>query len=307
MADLTEYNGGELLNDMRSALDADAVIKVALLDLRAAYPRGVILVFEGDGDKGVYFQWSRRARPDLSYEPFPCGGKRRVLALKRALDRDKNGLKDGVYFFIDRDFDDYQGAEPDGSVFMTERYSIENYLVCYSVLEEILKIDFGCDGKIALRTAVREMFEAAQARFNEVIRDTNFLLYVCRVNGIELPPVPKKFGRLLTVKLDGAAPGDLSPMHYLTPARAPTAMELQAAEEGFAKLEPNTRYRGKFLVAFFKRWLELLVNERNERRGPFAEHEFAGTVNTQAFTLENFASKSPLPEGFSNFANAMTH
>jgi len=307
MVDLTEANGGVLLDDMRDARNADAVIKVGLLGLRASYPRGVILVFEGTEDKGVYFQWIRRARPEFSYEPFPCGGKKMVLALKKAVDRDRNDLKSGLYFIIDRDFDEYQGVEPDGSIFMTPRYSIENYLSCPSVLEEILKIDFGCDGKIALRGAVCELFEDARKCFNKVIRETNFLLYICRVNRIELPPIAKKFGGLLTVKLDGAARGDLSPLEYLGPSREPTEAEVNGAEGPFAAFDPNLRYRGKFLVAFFKKWLELLVIERNASRGVFEGHEFVGTVNTQVFTLENFASKSILPEGFVGFVNAMVH
>jgi hypothetical protein len=305
MTDLTDVNGGSLLQGMTEAKGGAAVLKTELLGLRASYPNGVILVFEGDGDKGVYFQWVKQSRPGFSYEPFLCQGKKNVLMLKKVVDRDRSGLARGVYFLIDRDFDDYQGNDPGASIFMTSRYSIENYLVTHEVLEELLKIDFGCHGKIDLRQAIREQFERALDQFIEVAKGTNFLLYVCRTNNIDLPPVPKKFGRLLEVKLDGAARGDLSEVEYLRPSRIPSEEERQSAEGAFELLAPRLRHRGKFLVSFFKKWLDLLVLERNEGRGIFDGHQFEGAVNTHAFTLENFASKSTLPEGFAEFVGGM--
>ena len=70
-----------------------------------------MLVFEGDDDKIVYGQWIRRVRPTLRYEPFPCGGKKEVRELKNALARDLAHLDDGVFFFVDRDFNDLLGFE----------------------------------------------------------------------------------------------------------------------------------------------------------------------------------------------------
>ncbi|WP_456744867.1 DUF4435 domain-containing protein [Bradyrhizobium sp. USDA 4354] len=48
-----------------------------------------------------------------------------------------------MYFFVDRDFDDFRGFQSDpATTFCTDQYSIENYLVTREVLEELLKDDF---------------------------------------------------------------------------------------------------------------------------------------------------------------------
>ncbi len=63
-------------------------------------------------NKPVFIQWIRRLSPDLTYEPFLANGKRKSLALRKSLRQDLGNLREGVYFFVDRDFDDLQGTSP---------------------------------------------------------------------------------------------------------------------------------------------------------------------------------------------------
>ena len=301
-----EVGGGAqpsgLIGDLIRSRDAAAVLKAEFASLRSGFPTEVVLVFEGDQDKGVYRQWIKRVHPDASYEPFPCRAKRLVLGLKTALDRDLNGLGNGVYFFIDRDYDDDCGYKLDKSVFMTDRYSIENYLISVEVLEELLKNSFHCHGKHAwLRNRVIERFDVCLKSFIDVVRDVNLLLYVCRRRGISIKRVPSSLRGLVCLTVDSAEHGVQCELDFLSPERAPTEQEINDIRPEFEKLDPLTRYRGKFFFSFFHQWLELLAKDRKQARGVFDGVDSEGTVHNSAFTLDNMASYSSLPEGFSDF------
>jgi hypothetical protein len=100
------------------------------------------------------------------YEPFPCGGKRQVLEFREMLRRDLGNLASRVYFFIDRDFDEYRGFQPDpATTFATDQYSIENYLVTRQVLEELLKDEFHCHAEPEVRSACLDVFDERLSQF----------------------------------------------------------------------------------------------------------------------------------------------
>ena len=44
-----------------------------------------------------------------------------------------NELSNGVYYFIDRDFDEFANFTKEKNTFMTDCYSVENYLVSDSI------------------------------------------------------------------------------------------------------------------------------------------------------------------------------
>src|ERR1700692_2569751 len=99
------------VNKLRAARQRPAVLKIKLASVRSCNPGCLVFAFEGDLDKGAYYQWVKRLRSELVYEPLPCGGKRHVLEFREMLKRDLGGLATRVYFFIDRDFDEFRGFE----------------------------------------------------------------------------------------------------------------------------------------------------------------------------------------------------
>jgi hypothetical protein len=78
-----------------------------------------------------------------------------------------------VYFFVDRDFDDLQGRSAHERLFITNKYSVESYLVCDRLLEELLKIEFHCNGHAAVRTKIIEKFKKAYEAFLTVTKEVN--------------------------------------------------------------------------------------------------------------------------------------
>jgi hypothetical protein len=171
----------DLLGRMIKGRKGPAVLKARLAILRGERPGCIVLAFEGDDDKSAYNHWLRRVRSELAYEPFPCDGKTGVFDLQDAVDRDLGDLRRGVYFFVDRDFDDLRDRAADDRVFMTDRYSIENYLVTESVLIELLKDEFHCHGQPAVRDRVVSLFQEQLRAFTVATTEINFRIYLARL------------------------------------------------------------------------------------------------------------------------------
>lgn len=296
-----------LLPRMRAARRSRSVLKMDLVNLRADIPERVILAFEGVHDKGVYFTWLRRARPELDYEPFPCDGKTLVLELKKVVDEDLNGLKRGVYFFVDRDFDDLRDIKPDSSIFMTDQHSIENYLVSEDVLNELLKNEFHCHAQPALRDTVIAKFSELYDEFLALTRDINFRLFCARKLGIEtVAALPCKIGQLARIDLDTVATLP-SPEEAVALEREPTQAELDAMRPHFDELGGRERFRGKFALLFFLEWLRHLAASRVSGDSElFPDLPRNVKVRLHAITSETLATKSKLPEGLVAFAQSMS-
>ena len=85
-----------------------------------------------------------------------------------------NRNANGVFYFIDHDFDGARGQDIDETIFVTDRYSVENYLVSREVLEELLKDEFHLDGLPEVRRRVVALFNTTYDLFVAVTRQLNF-------------------------------------------------------------------------------------------------------------------------------------
>lgn len=293
------------LERVKSSRQSGAVLKAKLITLRTDFPEAIILVFEGDDDKIVYGQWIRRLRPNLRYEPFPCGGKKEVRGLKNAVLRDLNGLGQKIYFFVDRDFDDLSGFNGAESVFMTEMYAVENYLVSREVLEELLRDEFPCHGRPDKRADVINLFDSDYARFLEITSALNRRIFVSRKIPIELKKrLPTSLRSLATIELGNIRPVEIELESIVVYERDPTPDEIVGLDDQFIELDPATRYRGKFALKFFKDWLGKLADEC-QKEGTTIFAEVSGPVRRAELVISNFASKSRLPTGLHEFVEAI--
>ena len=292
-----------LLARMKDSRGSSAELKLSLLNVRAELPDATIFVFEGDDDRAIYFSWVRFVEPAFRYEPFCCGGKDGVLRLKGAVDRDVGDLANGVFFFIDRDFDDARDAVLDERIYMTEHYSVENYLVDAEVLDELLKIEFHCHSEPAARARVCELFDRMFGKFVEVTVDVNRELHAVRRSRIKLKcPLPKAIGKVVDIQLEDVRRTAVSVAELVQPERPVSAEEYEAARADFDALEPRTRFRGKFAIDFFLRWLELLAKDRREQKTPvFAGLKPDVKVNIARLSLGLLAARSRPPHSFREF------
>lgn len=299
--------GATYLAEMRGSRQRPAVLKAKITTLRASIPATLIFVFEGIEDKSVYHSWIARVSPELKYEPFPCGGKAHVLSLLEIVSRDVNNLKIGIYFFIDRDFDDSRGVVLTENSFMTDEYSVENYLVNEDVLEELLKNEFHCHGQPSIRGPIIGLFTKAYESFLNLCHDLNFRIYVARRVPIELMGhLPEKISQLASIEIESVNPSARSLNELVKLQREPTHAEAAEHSLVFEKLDPKTRYRGKFSLIFFYRWLSALATDRNaEKSVHFVGIDNNHKANCALITLGGLASKSRMPASLPDFVRAI--
>ena len=302
--------GDSLLKGMIAARTRPAVLKTKLINFRSSYPTGPIFAVEGDYDKIVYSHWIRQASPDLAYEFFVCGGKRDVRSLKNALSRDVAGLEADIFFLVDRDFDDLDGFADEKSLFMLDRYSVENYLVSENILDSCLREAFPCHGEQQIRTGIGALFNKDYEEFLGISKEINRRIFI---------------GRRLKFDIDGLIPSSLTPIAIISlgdikrpDAKAietipfegePAEAELQILNNEFEQLDPCRRYRGKFALKFFSTWLNLLATEfRTPQLGLFGHLSAqAGGIRYAELTIGGFAARSAIPDGFGEFLATVLH
>ena len=288
--------------ELLGALDASAVLKTKLAMMRSDW-KGKVFAYEGTDDMVLYYYWLKKLRADIEYEPFVCENKVQVLKLMDLLARDLTGLGDEVYFFIDRDFDDACGRAPHDRLFMTQAYSVENYVVNADVLDDLLKIEFRCHGAIDLRASLLRQFEAIYDQFLTETAPINFRIFLARKCKIkESGRLPRKISAIARVGIEEALIATGSMEEIVPLMREPTEDEVKHYRKEFKDLEPRVRYRGKFALWFFQKWLSLLLEDRNSA----ASEKFAAVPQRELvakgpFSLESLASKASPPTELSEF------
>jgi hypothetical protein len=287
--------------------DSSAVLKARLISLRSALPCVPILAVEGVDDKIIYARWIGRLRSSLVYEPLICRGKDGVLALKAALERDQTGLEAGVYFFIDRDFDGLKGSSASKSVFLTEGYSLENYLVSPAVLDKTLIDLFHCDGRPDVRSKIVVEFERVYAEFLSVTKQLNIRIYIARKCGVKLnKTITDKISDIAQVSLGAVVASNNDPSSIITYIREISEDEIKNIICQFGSLDPAKNFRGKFALMFFRRWLDLLADDFDARQTDlFSDIKRVEKVRRKELTIGHFASCSDFPPGLDTFVQTI--
>lgn len=298
---LPPVGGDGLLQVLKNSRDRSAVLKTQLVVLKSSLRNPTVFVFEGPEDKTVYHHWICKVNHTQSYEPFVCNGKSQVLKLFSAVERDVNGLGEGVYFFVDRDFDPVEGHPVSQKLFLTEAYSVENYMVRGETVLELLKTHFHFLPDLALRTKLVDLFDRLYLEFLSVTHEINFRSFVCRHLKIEaVPGLPKRLNKLAAVELESVVPVGESAENIIRFSREPSQEELDFARVEFSKLTAKRDYRGKYAMMFLMRWLDLLVRDRNADDSKF----FKAVKTAEAVApvnLDCVASRSVFPPGLSDF------
>lgn len=290
---------------MRAARMRPSVLKIELATLRSAVPDNAVFAFEGDDDKIIYRQWVQRVRHDLTYVSFPCRGKGPLLELRASLQRDKTGLSQGVFFFVDRDFDDLRGQSQGDDIFITDTYSIENYLVDPSVISAALEIEFHCHDAPALRQQLVAQFQETYDAFLTQTEEVNRRLFKARRAGIDIKPLPKSITKLAKVGVRTVDKGTEEPDAVVVYEKEPSALSFEGLDDQFDALDARLRYRGKFALLFMQKWLrELAAEASSDTRGCFAHLKSKSAVRVAELTLTGFSSRSPLPTGFGEFIDS---
>lgn len=101
-----------------------------------------VFFFESADDIETYSIWIRNIQSQIDYYPFPMKGKDKCLKLYEYFKSQDDYKKS--YFFIDHDFDGSKNYEIRNNLFITDRYSIENYLFDPEIIIPYLQAEFKC-------------------------------------------------------------------------------------------------------------------------------------------------------------------
>lgn len=296
-----------VVEKLKASRSSVAVLKLTLLKLRSQRPDRPIFVMEGPDDKCIYSQWLRRLKGDIRVEYHVCHGKFQVLGLHESVRNDKTDLAEKIFFFVDRDFDDLAGYTQTESLFMTDRYSVENYLLDPQVIEDILDIELHCNGFNQTKAKILEIFEKAYQEFLLVTQEFNFRLFLSKAVPISREgDFPQRINQIAAVSLANVRKQVREANEVISLTREPSQDEIDAFKPVFDALSPKERYRGKFATLFLNKWLDLLADDHSSD-----ETEYFGDIDRKTrarrheVVLANLASRSAIPPDLTSFLRSL--
>lgn len=140
--------------------------------------------FEGAEDKLFYMPIVRNEFSGLEVNAYVCCGKKGVVELGELIEKSKHDQQ-RCMFFIDRDYDDLLGKQPNiGELtYLTDWYSVENYLVCEDAIR-IVCVDF-CHiaSKSKELISILADFPVANASFTKSLRGILSWVLAARESG----------------------------------------------------------------------------------------------------------------------------
>lgn len=234
--------------------------------LRSRHPRHMVCVFEGNEDVIFFDSIFRRILVAIEYEPLVVKGKDQVLGLRELVKRSQVHDPGLVRYFVDRDFDGTKGHPNGPDLYVTPTYSIENFLVGRKILLGLLRAEFKCtngDDDAECQAALA-LFEKCQVDFKESIADANRLIFYARTKQHELHGIEESIGKYVDIRLSGVeANVDRTTLFGLIRFREnPDWTDVDAIAPDFTQLDPTSNWRGKFWLAYFRKFLTLLKDDR---------------------------------------------
>lgn len=293
-----------LIERARQDRKSPAALKVLISNFRSRFPDEPILIVEGVDDVGPYETWIRATCGSRFVQLIPGNGKEQLLGLRKSLLEDTTGLRVGVFFFVDRDFDELRGQAAGADIFSTDRYSIENYFVDELVLQSFLRDEFRLVPGTEDFDGALKLYQLALSATVQELLPINLHIFCCRSAGVKMSTSIPDFGKIAKVDLGGGKliedAGRLIPRLFLTTDPL-SAEALADGEREFRALHPIRRHRGKFLFAFFRRWLECLAADASSPGGKVFKRKIPMKFSAAAVDMRSCAARSERPVGFDEF------
>lgn len=283
------------------------VLLAKLMAARTCSPDRIFAIFEGNDDIGIWPVWFSRCGLPANFEPFPCNGKDRVLELRKRLASNLSFNPGPMLYFVDRDFDENQYNGED--IFVTDRYSIENYFVEENVIEYILNTMFGCAGLIEEKQRIIDIYKKSLDSFLSAISDINFHGFCLRRSRVSSGEAqnrvsyPDKISGIVSLSDNlRFEPHPSGPEAILPLSGELTNLQIEAMRSEFEKLSPHKMYRGKFLKMFLTYFLNTLQEDRNSKNRIYFSSSLPEIkIKYNGLNLSAFSTFSDMPNGLELF------
>lgn len=296
---MTDSSVKEMINSRAS----DSVLKQKIEEILSDSDSGIVFAFEGNDEKIVFTKWIERIDSRIEYDIFLCQGKGNARKLSRVCDRDIEGdLKNKLFIFVDRDYDDLYGFANIENIFMTEMYSIENYICTPLTINKILQHEFPLHDEKILREDILSVFNRLFSEFLVLVKEINRKLYIASKTGVEIKGKPDKISKICSITLGSIAPKNPPAEDTMSYQSTPSAHDLYKFSNEFNMLDMKTRYRGKFHFFFMQKWINILADSFQQRTTPWFNKFGEGyTVARSELTMGSYASKCEYPSQLPQF------
>lgn len=199
-----------------------------------------------------------------------CGNKKSVLESHEFIVRKYPNYK--TLFFVDSDFDETK-SQP--NLYVTIGYSIENFYCTANVLSRILRNEFFLKITDLEYLKILELFHKRQKEFHKASSLFNLWYYTAKLKAaanstfVNASLNDKFVKDFISYNRDNT----ISANYTLEDIKAkfPNAIDISEAElnsckEEFYKKDPILRFRGKYELEFFLKFLTFLINDSNKEK-----------------------------------------
>ena len=234
-------------------------------------PTSLHIFVEGDNDSSFYRNFFIPYREKFNTLKFyDCGGKHQVYETRHKIMARKDppvwSNTMVLLYFVDKDLSDLlQEDHPIGTdIFVTDYYSVENYLVSEEMLEIIWTDLFNFYGNSEPEfPPVREKFQEELQRFYDYIRPVMIWIIHHKKNRVRFRFHDIKLHELFEVNESlelRCIEGDVQSLIAKLDRSCNLMTTTQCLEEekDILELNPKTYIRGKFEVWFFLQFLKAL-------------------------------------------------
>lgn len=175
-----------LLDTLDKKILTPSATYIKILSQYKANDNTVFCLVEGIEDISFYRTFMEIYKNDVPIKYISCYGKENVI-------NNYNSLNWGFYdkkrvlFFIDKDFDDYIGREiiNDFNVFVTDCYSIENYLVDEMILEKFITDNCFITNESIIQLAI-DNFRYQHSTYVKQLKMISAWMMYCRKNKFDV-------------------------------------------------------------------------------------------------------------------------
>lgn len=252
----------------RRERESPASVHFQFLLKATRFPNGIHAFFEGPGDLSFYTNFLHRFVTNAAHVwEYKCGNKKGVYEVYSKI---KKGTWSGVMlFFVDKDLSDIleEDWEKAATIYTTDYYSIENYLVSEEMLLRIWSELFRFkQGELEFDQVHSDKFCVELERFYQLVLPMMAWAVYLRRKGMRPNVNNINFTRFFDWSEDMTLVrsnevqrvGELKLLEQVCGVETPDSwvLEAEAIIQELSNLAPKTYIRGKLELCFFVRFVE---------------------------------------------------
>jgi hypothetical protein len=272
------------------------------------------IFFEGEDEKYYSIRINTMA-PNLKWGGINAEGKKNVIKLRELIRNHPDYHDKSCMFIVDADFDDNTNICHLEDVYITPCYSIENLYTSEHTLRRILSAEF----KITEHCENSESFTKAIETFNSVKKDYHASLLFFNVwirayrKNEQAATLEKlninnvKFDQLADITLSGVTKkyNDKIVSSLFPVGTDPEQTYIDESINYFKENDPETKFRGKQQLEFFRIFLEKLKIDAGSKSGRIVfKQKIKVPLNlTKSNCLSELSNYADTPDCFVSFVH----